>query len=509
MVSAVSSINGQPGTVIRVGGCFPPVCGDNSTSYTIKIGGIFVELLPQTLTGTSYNSIFYIRLVPINESIPDASIVLVSGYGTEYTLGRTINYSENATLVTSVTPSSGQTGTNVRITGTDLIGLGGLNIALQSVSIGGTQAEVIDSSQTEINIKVSSDTGVGAQTIVISSIQTSMENNAELSGPSTNITGMWTQLEDGVITSLVPPAAQTNATVYACGMRLLGGGSNISNVMVDGIESLNFSTGLDNLSNPSLPSECIRFIVPENTTGGLVSITSNTGAVVPTKTGLLLSYANITSVSPNRGQEYTYVTLNGSNILSGYNSSDNITELSVEFGGVPASVLSYKSDSVYVRVNPSNLINALNNVQITVTNYGLTFTVSISNAWTYLTPGQVNVVSPSFGQYGTRLEIDGTNLTGYGQSVQSVRILGSQTGNVSVDPYIEFQVISSSESLVLLSMPQPFNASYTGSVDIVLVSDNGALVTGSDVFQYREMGRIEAVSPSRGQRGTYGEFIKN
>ncbi|XP_019848673.1 PREDICTED: uncharacterized protein LOC109580202 [Amphimedon queenslandica] len=504
VVSMVSSDDGQPGTVIRAGGCFPPVCGDNSTSYTIKVGGILVELLPQALTGSTYNSAFYIRLVSINDSIPDASIVLVSGYGTEYTLaGRIINYRKNATLISSITPSSGQTGTNVRITGTDLIGLGGLNIALQSVSIGGTLAEVIDSSQTEINIKVSSDTGVGTQDIVISSIQTSTDNNAVLSGPSTNITGMWTQLEDGVITSLVPPAAQTNATVYACGMRLLGGGSNISNVNIDGIESLNFSIGLDNLSNPSLPSECIRFIVPENTTGGFISITSNTGAIVSTKTDLFLSYANITSVSPNRGQEYTYVTLNGSNVLSGYNSSDNITELSVECGGIPASVLSYESDSVHVRVNPTNLINALSNIQITVTNYGLTFTVSIPNAWTYLIPGQVDVVTPSFGQYGTRLEITGTNLTGYGQSVQSVRILGSQTGNISVDPYVEFQVISSSESLVLLSVPQPFNASYTGFVDIVLVSDNGALVTGSEVFEYREMGRIDSVNPSQGQRGTY------
>lgn len=509
-MSAVSGDQGQPGTVIRMRGCFPPACGDNSTSYSIKIGGITVQVLPQSLTGGSHSTVFYVRLVPVNESITDAAIVLVSGYGTEYALDtRTIDYHQSGTIVTSITPMSGQTGTMVRISGSNLIGLGGLSIALQSVTIGGTQAIIVNSSQSEINIRVSSNTAVGNQNIMLSSVQTSTENGAKLSGPSTNVTGMWIQLEDGVITSLVPPAAQTNASVYVCGLRLLGGGNRITSVVVAGMPSFDFSAELQNLSNPDLPNECIRVTVPfpeNDTAAGAIDIISDTGATVSTQTGLLFSYANVASVSPNEGQEYTFVTINGSNLLSGYNSSDNITEITVTFGDVSASVLSFDSDNMYVRVNPSNVTNILSNLQITVTNYGLSFTVSLSNAWTYLMPGEVSLVSPTFGQYGTQVTINGTNLTGYGSSIEFVRILGSQTGNVSADRYVEFRPISSSASAVSFFMPLPLNISYTGPIDIVLESENGALVTGKNAFQYREMGRIEVVSPSQGQGGTYGEY---
>lgn len=504
IAASISSAEGQPGTVVRVGGCFPSVCGDNSSTYSIQVGGIEVELISSTITGANNDNAFYVRLVPINSPISNAAFTLVSQYGTVYPLTLTqINYMLPGSI-TSITPSSGQEGTEVTIIGTNLIGLGGLGIELDTVSFGNVPATIISSSQTQVIARVSSGPS-GSTFVSLNSTQYSNENSAPLEGPYTISTGLWTQLEDGAITKLVPPAGQQNSTLYICGERLRGGGSIITNVSIANTQLTMFSNTVLNLTNSGLPSECITAVVPSsNVNEGTVNITSNTKAIVYTVPDLLFQYANISSVSPNEGQEYTYVTITGTHLLSGY---DNLTVIpNVFLNGIQAIVQSYTTTEILVQASPGqNKLNQLGDLEIQVTQYNITSTLLQRNTWTYLQSGEILNISPSTGVYGIYINVTGNNLLGYGGSLVRAYFLGSSTGNVSIDPTVEAEIISYSESVVILSVPLPRSVSYIGAVDVTLVADNGAQITGSGLFQYIQRGTINSITPTEGQGGTYGE----
>lgn len=494
LLTQLSSSQGQPGTIIECRGCFPPTCGDNSSSYSITVGGIQAHLL----SIGNRASVFYMHLLPVNSSIPNAQINLISQYGTVYTFPDSpslnmIDYRQYGTAVSNLSPSSGQTGTMVTFTGSNLIGLGGLNIELTSVSFDGISANIIDSSGTQVTVRVPYGVAIGNISIQFNSTQ--YINSMPYDGPYAVIEGLWTQVEDGSITLLIPPAAQPNTTLYVCGQRLMGGGSNITNLSIAGTPSDRFPiVTIPNITNDT--TDCISTIIPYAATNGPVNITSDTGAIVSTVNGLIFQYANITSVTPSEGQEYTYVFITGTHLLSGY---PNLTP-TVYFNGIQSLVFSYTTDRIIVQPLPTNDTNQYTDLLITVANYGLTFDLSYANAWRYLPPGQVTMVTPSYGQYGTVINVTGINLLGYGTGIEIINIIG--TGNSPMT----ITALYSSDTYVLLSIPLPVNVSYIGPVDITLVSSNGARVTGTDVFQYRERGYIQSVTPSQGQTGTYGKL---
>ena len=93
----------------------------------------------------------------------------------------------------------------------------------------------------------------------------------------------------------------------------------------------------------------------------------------------------------------------------------------------------------------------------------------------------------------TRIRINGSNLLGYGTSLVRATIGG-------VDAIIE----NAAESQVILLMPDLTTAPQ--NVTIMLFSDSGATIIGENLFEYRQEGSITSVTPSSGQRGTYGEF---
>ncbi len=508
-----SNLEGQPGTVLFVEGCFPPTCGDNSTLYSIKVGGIDTELLDEAEFGESriLESQFYIRLGEITTPIPDAMVTLVSQYGTEYDSGSdTIDYRLSGNI-TSISPSTGQRGTEVSIAGTNLIGLeGNLPISLANVSLGGIQADsILSATQTLVRVKLTSGMA-GLSGVELSSTQLSFTSMKPISGPSITVSGLWTYLDDGSITQLVPPAAQEGATVYVCGSSILGGGTNVASVSVVGVNSSSFSSGLESLLASELPNECISAIVPAPSgplpQEGVVEVTADTQALVTSADDVSFKYANVSSITPDKGQEYTFVTIAGIHLLSGYNETE-VGKPTVAFGSKEATVESYTDSEIVIQVLPSPTeINSLTDVRITAEKFGLNFTVELSQGWTYLQPGDITSAEPDFGQSGTRVTLNGTNLLGYGVSLDYVSILGSDSGDVDADPRVNATLVEFNDTIVVIDMPMPVNGDYIGPVDILLVADNGAQVQGGAVFEYMEQGEITAVSPLEGQRGTYGEY---
>ena len=407
-----------------------------------------------------------------------------------------------------MTPSSGQTGTEVTITGNNLIGLGELGITLSTVTLGGIEANIISSSQSVIVIRAGNGIA-GSGVIELKSNQ--FANGAVLEGPYNSVSGMWTYLENGVITLFIPPAAQAGTTIYVCGSNILGGGNAVTNVTIIGAVSPMFSNGLVPVSDPEVTEQCITAVVPSPSESlpqeGPVNITANTKALVFTQSNLNFKYASISSVTPTEGQEYTIVTITGTHLLSGY---DTLIPR-VFLAGVEATIISFTTDEIVVQASPpniaSNVINQIENVEIQVNKYALNFTLTYNDGWTYLTPGEIVSVNPTFGQYGTYVTLSGTQLLGYGSMLQYVSILGSETGNFDADVHVNASIISSSVTTVTIEVPKPVNVNYTGFVDILLVADNGAQVRGNSVFEYKERGMIGMVNPTEGQRGTFGKKL--
>ena len=506
LISQLSSTEGQPGTVIRFRGCFPPACGDNSSNYSVTVGGVQVMRFNPSVLSEDF-SLFTIRLVEIDSEILQAPINLVTQYGTVFPFqSHTINY-RLAGNITSVSPSTGQRGTLVTITGSNLLGHGdesmSLNIGsvtLHQVELGTNQAEVISSSQTQVVVRAG--TGpAGVGNVRLNSTQT--VNGIVLNGPYTFLAGSWTQREDGLVTEITPPAAQAGSTVFLCGTSLYGGGSSIINATVIG-NVANFTSSLVSDPIPGSPTECVSAIVPaaSGTTMGAVTLTANTNALIESQTGVTFQYASINSPTPSSGQSYTQVTITGTELLSGYGDSQVTT--AVFLSGVQATVINASPQQVIVTagVPPMSAINTPGGVVIRVTISGLSFQVALQGAWTYLSEGQINMTDPSFGQRGTRITLNGMNLLGYGSQLTAANILG--TGSTSATATI----VSGSATEVVLGMPSPVMAGYTGPATIELIADNGARVTGMNMFEYRTEGVITAVQPTSGQDGTFGKQKK-
>ena len=491
-----SSPDGQPGTNIRLGGCFPPACGDNS-SYAVRVGGLNV-------TSVELSGFFcIIRLVEIANPIPGAQIEIISNY-TDFVLSgdlSTVDYFL-AGNITGVNPGMGQFGTQVTITGENLVGLGA-GVTLKSVQLGNVEGDVVQSSQDQVIVRAANGI-LGDVDIQINSTQT-FGGGDVLDGPYNYLPNGWTQVADGNITNIVPPAAQEGAVILLCGDDLLGGGSVITNISILGMESSSFSATLVTPVAGLTVQECINATVPAPPLTepapqqGGVNLTSDTQAVVQTQGQVLFRYASITSVSPNEGQEFTRVTISGFHLLSGYNESDVTPQ--VYLSGVVANVTSYSPTEIVVRASPSDTVDVTGDVTIQVTNFNITSVISLLNSWTYRTSGKIETVTPPFGQYGTHVTINGTNLLGYAANLQQASVT-----TVGGSPVIA-QVISSSSSQVILEIPIPSNASYVGNASIELMSENGAQIFGADVFEYRVSGEVTGVSPTSGQNGTRGKCI--
>ena len=475
-------------------------------NYRVTVGGLNLELLQDPMP---QGAEFFARFPNSDTAMDGAKVNIVSDYAT-YVTTASIDFSLPGTIM-SIVPSSGQRGTRVTIIGNNLLGVGDTSDPRATeVELGGSLAAIDSFSQTEITVITA--TGIPNESLV--RINTTQEvfsrqgiSVVDFCGPYTYADGLWTQLEDGVLTDVVPPAAQAGRTVFLCGQRLLGGRNETAEVTLSGqpVPTADFS--VTPFSGPGV--ECINVTVPEAAIpeegiSGTVTLVADSEAIVESASeNVTFSYAIIRSVSPNTGQFGTRVTIRGLELLSGY-----AVEPEVYLAGVQATVLSASSSMIVVQAEmppePTSgmmelgldLFGMSGDVEIIVNSTGLfagsLFTVSSEGAWTYETQGEIEEVIPPFGQYGTLLNITGTNLLGYGTSIIRVTVNGTEA-MVNED---------FTNETVIIEAP---DLDGVGLVTIVIFADTGAQVIGENQFEYRERGRIDTVSPESGQNGTNGE----
>jgi hypothetical protein len=485
----------QPGTTVTTSNaCLPPECGDNSTDYEVVVNGQELQK-----TEESSDIFFAIRFPDTNMSYPSVELFIQTFYSLVPS-GATVSFRESPPI-TSITPSMGQRGTRVVIEGGNLLGFGHGDITFKRVWVGhkGADIDMTNSDTTHISARINSDeTDVSCSSCVIVNT-TQRIGDREYDGPYTYSDTLWTQLEDGVVTELFPPAVQIGGTLRICGERLLGGGSSVQSVSIVGQNVETFG-GVTPNPNPDDSTECIAATVPdvlrpEDGVSGNIIIEADTGAIVENLADVIFTYANITNVDPAGGQVGTEVTIAGVELLSGYSGLQPTVFLS----SIEATVLTVATNRsrVTVRVEDPGIIgsgdfplfNLAGDVVITVTRDGQDYNVSMTDGWTYLESGQIEQVEPAFGQFGTRITLRGTNLIGYGTDLR-----GATIGNASAG------ILSTNSSVVELEAP---DISFLGLVDIVLESNNGAIVSLSQAFEYRERGIITNLNPPTGQNGTF------
>ena len=436
---------------------------------------------------------FVVRLPDTDTDYDDAELFIQTFYSLLPTNTR-VNF-RRSPPITNISLNTGQRGTRVVITGERLLGFGEGTVELNQVLIGSSYAEIDSNNLTHISARVAS--GVpGSNAILVNTTQTISGNR--YNGPYTSSNSLWTQLEDGVVSEIIPPAAQTNGTVRICGERLLGGGVSIDSITLADQQVETFGEVV--AEGGSL--ECIEVRVPnisspEDVPPGGVRIESDTGAIVESFSNVSFTYAIITDITPSQGQVGTEVTISGIGLLSGY------PDLSptVSLAGTEATVLSNSSERIVVRVQDPettgsgelNLFNIAGDTVVTVTRDGAELSVSLADSWQYLEPGTIEAVQPVFGQFGTRITLTGTNLLGYGSSLREVRIDGSPA-----------EIMSESNSEVVINAP---DIETIGFVNITLEANNGALVSLEGAFEYRPRGVITDLNPPSGQNGTFGESI--
>lgn len=498
VVNFGSRSQAHPGSVLFVtfSSCVPNSCGDNSTTFDIVVGDITLEQLSTQNTSLRYAG----RFPNFETSAMDLRVAVRTQYQI-FLLTEFFTFDLDPLSILSITPNTGQLGTSAVVAVDEDFGPSS-SVTISQVRLGEVGAQIVDASDhTMIRVR----SGSGNPGLVDVRVNTTVTvDDVAYDGSYTYLEDGWTQLEDGSITDIIPPAAQLGRSVLLCGNRLLGGGTSVVTIE-RGPDSFTLLQSTPLPSVLPLPgTECLEVQIPNALQGineSNVIITSDTGAMVPS--AMVFSLSAIESVSPARGQEGTVVTIRGRALLSGYPGASPIVFLS----DVLAIVLRSNDTEIVVRAGSiptflpgataPQIIGIMGSIVIEVPNpisTSSTFNVSISTGWQYEELGVIDRVDPNFGQLGTLITITGSNLLAYGVGLTHATIDGT---NATI-------LDGATNSMVQLEVP---DSETTGIVDVTLFSDTGANVRGSNTFQYMEKGVIQSALPSQGQNGTFGKIF--
>ncbi|MBS0284456.1 MAG: IPT/TIG domain-containing protein, partial [Proteobacteria bacterium] len=461
VISGVSPSIGQVNTRVTITGT--GLHGGGSAAVTVTLAGVVAT----SIVSDNATQIVVIAGASNSTSGSAGTVVVISDTGATVSASGLFQYATPG-VISSVVPGSGQVGTLVTISGSGLFGSAS-NVS--TVQFGTVSCSVVSASDTQIVVAVGSGGAAGLADVLLTST----------SGSTVRSVLGWTQLAEGLIASATPSVGQAGTVVTITGTGLLGGGTSVvavqlQNVSVSSIVSFN-DTVVVVVCGPGAAGP----------TAGNVVLTANTGAVV-TKVGgfQYLSNGVITQVQPSSGQYGTVVAILGQRLLGGGSSVASVT-----LGGSAASlVVGGAANDTRIDVVAGTEVSGPGPVAVVVTSSSGSVVSAV--LWTWLTRGSIATVQPGYGQAGTRVTISGTGLLGGGSSVASLTLAG-----VAVQ-----QVVSSTNSQIVVIASASGSASNNVLGNTVIVADTGAIVTKSSSWQYLDRPVISLVTPSSGQAGT-------
>jgi len=275
------------------------------------------------------------------------------------------------------------------------------------------------------------------------------------SGATTSYSGGFEYLTKGFIALVQPSSGQYGTYITITGSGLFGGGSTLKYVQLAGSNATIVSQ-----SNVSVVVTCG---FQSSFSSGHVVLVSDTGAIVIQANGWTFTnnVCNISKIDPPIGQYGSIITVSGTGLLS---AGINISLALI--GRVPVLRIVSASDSSVVLVvangNANNTANRSADISL-IANTGPACV--LANAWMYGSSTQINSVSPSSGQYGTRITIYGVHLRMFGSSISTVTVCG-----------VSASVLQDTDTLVVVSAG--VGPSSGGSIgDIILSANTGAQYT--------------------------------
>lgn len=183
-------------------------------------------------------------------------------------------------MIQSVSPSAGQAGTLVTISGARLLAN---STSLASVTIRGVAAEILSFANDQLIVQAKS-ASAGHGSILI----------AASTGATILGTNLFTYLVESVINSVDPTQGQEGTVVTVTGERLTGGGSTIVTVKLAGVTASIISQD---------SATVVASAAASGAASGDVVLTSNTGALsTKVNSWTYLQNGVITAVSPSSGQ---------------------------------------------------------------------------------------------------------------------------------------------------------------------------------------------------------------
>ncbi|MHC9543206.1 MAG: beta strand repeat-containing protein [Vulcanimicrobiota bacterium] len=339
--------------------------GKGAVSGTITTEGNSTVFLPDS--PFAYSTLYTATL---SGSVKDlAGNSMVNDYSWSFT---TKAQGSTDPVLTAVSPESGEVGTAVTLTGTNL-GTSG------TISFGSTSATATSWSATTIVTTVP--TGLASGTYNITVIPDGSTVAATISFTVTSLT-------DPVLTAVSPATGSPGTTVTLTGANL-------------GTTPGTITFGTTAAAATSWSATTIVTKVPGGLNDGAttITVTPHGSMVSPTisftVTGATEPY--ITDVSPSSGTPGTSVTLTGANL--------GTTAGTVTFGDTAAVITSW-SDNAIVTTVPTSVAGT---VTISVTPAGSTKTVTISFTVTEPPDPVIKTVTPGSGSPGTTVALAGAN----------------------------------------------------------------------------------------------------
>jgi len=409
-----------------------------------------------TLNGvaTTITSASDTEIVVVAHSGSGSGVVEIQAASGALTTGSAFTFLTDA-VIQSFSPSAGQYGTLVTITGTGLLG-GGASVTV--VTLAGVNATVISSNNSAV-IVAAGDGAAGSGSVDI------FANT----GATASLPG-WTYLTRGIISAVSPTSGQYGTRVTIDGSNLRGGSTSVATVTLAGVPATVTS---------ETNTQVIVTAANSSAQVGPVVVTSVSGASnVAATTWAYMPIGTITSFSPSSGQVGTFVTIVGTN-LQAYGSAVS----TVTLAGQGAQIVSQNNSIIVVRAaagTPGQGVIRL------VANSGAEITSA--TPWQYIAVGVVLSVNPSSGQAGASVVIAGSNLCGGGTNISSVTV---QTFNATITRVPTCQHVE-------IVIP---DLGTSGAGDIVLTSNTGAQVTVTNGWTNFASGFIATVAPEAGQSG--------
>ena len=469
VICSVSPLQGQRGTKVSIQG--ENLLGGGLNISSVSFSDVFAKV--EYSSNTSVN-VSLMNNLPQSDSYPiSTDITLNANTGAMVTSLNAFSLIQPG-LITSVSPNFGQYGTLITIEGIDLLQE---SLELVSVTLVGINAELVgEPNNTFIQVRAaSSPAGNGTVSIILSS-------GAEI---TSNQSLQFTYLVPGAIDSVTPMIGTEGTMVTIRGSNLLGGGSNVSIVTLDGIAANLISYDIENITVKAGKGNV-------SAVQGDVVIVSNTGSIV-TSIGSWMyeELGNITSITPSSGQQGVIVEINGTSFLgsSGFNVSN------VTLAGIQGTILEQNDTMIIVEAKYSE--TGLTGPVVLYIWSGPVITSS--NNWTYY-PASLNSITPVSGVNGTYVTLTGTNIVGEPNTLHTLSSV--YFGDI---PCYDIQI----QSQNTVQVRTGFSSNSIGLRDIRITSTSDAYLVLENQWQFNEPGYVTLLSPNSASPGENVTILGN